>query len=398
MKLVRWTLTVAGFLAALLPSAAAAQQLDWQGSIRPRAEAWEEADGETRMFTGMRTRLSLARALSADARLYIEVQDARFWGEALRTTEASADAFDLHQGYFELGHRGVSPLWLRVGRQEMELGEGRLVGAPQWTHQGQSFDGVRGAWTAGSATVVDFFGIQTRESESAALVSDAAFFGVWSRTGLGDDRALELFVLHDRDEGTLSTARTTAGSRYEARAGVVSYRLQAAYQAGEVTALDVGAYMVAARVGAPVLRGRGEVAVSYELYSGDADPNEGETAAFSDLYGKNHPFLGAADLFRDVPGDTNGRGLQDLAMKLGWTVFGEGRLGLDLHRFLTADDEGLSGGTLADEIDLSFRWPVMGGVDLLAGGSWVFLAEAGETLGLAAGDLLFGFVQMSAAF
>lgn len=395
-RALRGVLVSLAVLAAGSP--AAAQQLTWQGSIRPRAEAWDEDAETSRMFTGMRTRLSVARALSADGRLFIQVQDARLWGGDRGTTDGSADAFDLHQGYVELGHRGASPLWLRVGRQEMELGEGRLVGAPQWTHVGQSFDGVRGAWKAGSKTVVDLFGMQIRESESGELVSDAAFFGAWSETDLGGGRTLELFVLHDRDEEELTTARTTLGTRYAAEAGVVSYRVQTAYQTGEVVGADAGAYMVAARVGAPIFEGRGDVTLWYDLYSGDATPEDGETGAFSDLFGRNHPYFGRADLFRDIPSDTQGRGLQDLALKLGWTVFDEGRLSLELHRFLAMDDEGLSESTLADELDLTFQWPVMGGIDLLAGGSWVTLADAGASLGVASGDLLFGFLQLSAAF
>ena len=111
-RALRGVLVSLAVLAAGSP--AAAQQLTWQGSIRPRAEAWDEDAETSRMFTGMRTRLSVARALSADGRLFIQVQDARLWGGDRGTTDGSADAFDLHQGYAELGHRGASPLWLRV--------------------------------------------------------------------------------------------------------------------------------------------------------------------------------------------------------------------------------------------------------------------------------------------
>jgi hypothetical protein len=376
----------------------AAQQINWGGSVRPRFEARDVDGSDSRFFTGMETRVSLARALGTDARIFIQVQDVRLWGEERSTFDSSADAFDLSQGYLELGHRGVSPLWLRAGRQEMEFAEGRLVGTNPWRLGRRSFDGVRGAWAALDGTVVDFFGMQLRESEATPVTSDAAFFGVWSETSLGGGRSLHLFALHDRDERQASTARTTLGTYYTGSTGIVTYRAEGAYQTGEAAGLDVSAWMLAARVGAPVFQGRGDVHASYDYYSGDAAPATGESGAFSDLFGRNHPFFGEADLFGDVPGATNGRGLQDISVGLGWNVLDEGRLTVALHQFLVADDQGLAGSTLADEVDLRLGWPVMTGIDLLTGGAWVSLAESGEAVGLASGNVLFGYVQLRAAF
>lgn len=390
---------VAGVALGLLVSApVAAQQMNWTASVRPRAETWEVDEADSRMFTSMQTRLGLARSLSSDARIFVQLQDVRLWGEELSTADASADRFDLHQGYLELGHRGSSLLWLRAGRQEMEFAEGRLVGAPAWTQAGQAFDGVRGALTLGDRTVLDLFGMQIRESEAGTLLSDAAFFGAWSETDLGGGRFLQLFLLHDQDEAGATTSRTTLGTYYAATSGIVEYRVEGAWQTGEASGDDVSAHMLGARVGAPVFQGKGNVTLWYDRYSGDATPEAGETGAFSDLFGRNHRFFGYADLFGDIPGDTQGRGLQDVALKLGFTVFDEGRLGIDLHRFLATDDEGLEGATLADEVDLTFSYPVAGGVDLLAGGAWVSLADDGLALGLAPGNVLFGFLQLSASF
>ena len=72
-------------------------------------------------------------------------------------------------------------------------------------------------------------------------------------------------------------------------------------------------------------------------------------------------------------------------------------LGLDLHRMMLTDASGISESKLADEADLTIRWPASTGVDLLIGGSWVngtpftFTANGGDRL-------LFGFAQLRARF
>lgn len=388
----------AALAAMALAAPVAAQQMTWSGSVRPRFEAREVDGGDSPYFTGMETRLGLARALGTDARIFLQVQDVRLWGEERSTLDSSAEAFDLSQGYLELGHRGASPLWLRVGRQEMEFAEGRLVGANPWRLGRRHFDGVRGAWAAFDGTVVDFFGMQTRESESSPAASDAAFFGVWSETSLGAGRSLQLFALHDRDENGAGTSRTTAGAYYLGSAGIVTYRAEGAFQGGEAGGDDVSAWMAAARITAPLFQGRGDASISYDRYSGDASPEPGESGAFSDLFGRNHPFFGLADLFPDPPSNTGGRGLQDIAFRFGWKVLEDGRIGLDLHRFLVTDGEGLDDSTLADEVDLTFTWPAMEGIDVLSGLSWVGLADSGAALGVSSGDIVFGYLQLRAAF
>ena len=73
-----------------------------------------------------------------------QVQDSRVWWKN-QTPYASPyqDTFDLRLAYLELGDIEKRPASLRVGRQEINLGEERLVGSSGWTNTARSFDAAR---------------------------------------------------------------------------------------------------------------------------------------------------------------------------------------------------------------------------------------------------------------
>jgi hypothetical protein len=415
----RFAVLAAAALAAT-SSPSFAQSVDWSGGIRPRFEIRALDDGPTPTFTSMRTRIDLRAEVNPFARVFVQVQDARLWGDETGVRDGSADQLDLHQAYLDVGHRGESPLFLRAGRQEAEWAEGRLVGIPVFSQIGNAYDGVLAAIRLGERGMLDLFGYQLRESQAPIHSSDRALFGAWAAVPLGavEGRAggasrgtsgsLQLFALHDRDNVEAATRRTTLGLYLLGDLGPLSARLEGALQRGDLRGLDLSADMINARVTLPVHDGAGDITLWYDRYSGDADAfatDGAPTGAFDDLFGRNHRFFGFADLFGDVPTATRGRGIQDLALRVGWGVLDGGRLGVDLHRFLVTDDAGLSGATLADELDLSLRlptgwsgWTGWAGFDVLAGVSAVWAGEAGRAVGAVPGDQLYGYLQLDVAF
>ena len=66
-------------------------------------------------------------------------------------TDVQADGFDLHQGYLEARDLFVPCFNVRAGRQEISLGEERLIGAVDWTQNARSLDGavLTYAWDGG---------------------------------------------------------------------------------------------------------------------------------------------------------------------------------------------------------------------------------------------------------
>lgn len=101
-----------------------------------------------------RVRLQLGAKWGPVAAL-VQAQDARSWGFEASTTTNQAN-IDLHQGWLEVGGssdaRKLSGS-LRVGRQEINWGSQRLIGALSWAPPARAFDAIalHGAidrWTA----------------------------------------------------------------------------------------------------------------------------------------------------------------------------------------------------------------------------------------------------------
>lgn len=105
-----------------------------------------------------RARLGLA-AERGPLRAVVELQDARAWGES---SPARLDAREglpttaARLAYFELRGTGPRASYLRVGRQEIVWGDGRLLGASDWSPTGRSLDALRGQWVLGPVDVEGF--------------------------------------------------------------------------------------------------------------------------------------------------------------------------------------------------------------------------------------------------
>jgi hypothetical protein len=122
--------------------------------LRLRGEAERPALADTvDAFTLLRARLGLEASLGKGAKVFLQVQDARTFGEEASTVDASADRLDLHQGWLELTRpTGALELVLRAGRQELTLGNERLIGPVGWSNTGRSdaLEGVTRRRSSGS--------------------------------------------------------------------------------------------------------------------------------------------------------------------------------------------------------------------------------------------------------
>ena len=123
----------------------------------------------------------------------MQLQDVRIWGEETSTLgDFRADNFDLHQGFIQADFGEDGWLGTRVGRQEVNLGGQRLVGAVGWTQQGRSFDGVR-VRTDKSWGTIDFLAFSLAEDQAAATDYDASLFGGYAVIDVAEAQALDLY-------------------------------------------------------------------------------------------------------------------------------------------------------------------------------------------------------------
>ncbi len=111
-----------------------------------------------------RTRLGLAFKPTSWMRFFGEVQDARAMFYKVTPGTSIDNPFDWRQGWAEIGVEEGPGMKLRVGRQDMTLGSGRLIGSGDWSNVTKTFNVARATLTgdgfkmdvfAGSVVAVD---------------------------------------------------------------------------------------------------------------------------------------------------------------------------------------------------------------------------------------------------
>jgi hypothetical protein len=165
------------------------------------------------------------------------------------------DKLDLHQAFVDVtvGATGPSAAVLRVGRQEIALGAGRMYALREGPNVPFSFDGVRVIAHAGPWRLD---GWAARPVDTTPGVFDdgsAASFDVWgvygsrvialSTKGVGLD-VYYMGLVRDAahfDQGTANENRHTFGARVWHR-GVWAYDAEAMFQAGRFGSGDIRAW------------------------------------------------------------------------------------------------------------------------------------------------------------
>lgn len=369
----------------------------FHGQVRPRLENRSPGDGNWDSFTSMRVRAALEARLEQGVRAFVQLQDVRLFGEESNTLgDFRADNFDLHQGFIEMSEVPGLGGMLRAGRQEMSLGEQRLVGAVNWAQQGRSFDGIR--YSASQKSVkVDFFAMKLTEATSAQQTFDSDFFGAWGNIAAGEAGTVDLFGLFTRDAREAGADHSTFGALWRGEAGPVDFRVEGSLQRGSRADEDVSAYMMAFRAGTE-LPGGGTVALWYDHLSGDKNPGDGQAGVFNTLFATNHAFYGFADFFTNIPVHTGGLGLKDAAVKFSFVLWEKTRLNVDLHNFRAAQEGSLSTRSLGNEIDLTLSHPVSPGLTMMTGYSFFQARDGIKELGRATENAHWMYVMLNASF
>ncbi len=100
-----------------------------------------------------RTRLGLGAEHGA-LRAQVTLQDAHAWGALPPTatvpSAATQGEVGAYEAFLEVRTSSARPSFLRVGRQAVTWGEGRLVSAADWSPTGRSLDAIRGRYARGT--------------------------------------------------------------------------------------------------------------------------------------------------------------------------------------------------------------------------------------------------------
>lgn len=281
-----------------------------RGEFRERMEGFDGAgfvDNRQDLYYLSRVRLNAtvtpARLLSLQA----QAQDARVARKTVGPVGAPFKApFDLRMAFADIGN-AKTPVAVRVGRQELVLGEQRLVGHVSWLNAARTFDGVRATFRAPALTV-DAFGTSVVRIMDGAFDRSGngnRFAGAYATTTkLVPQASVEPYLFWRRDVN-LRTERATFGDLEQTTVGVrlagrmpgrLDYGVEMAMQRGSLGADEVEAWaghwqLRESLPGAGAVRLIGE----YNYASGDKDPTDGVRGTFDQLYPTGHDKYGLAD-------------------------------------------------------------------------------------------------------
>jgi hypothetical protein len=312
-------------------------------SHRTRGEAWRAFTNDTEWFTGLRTRvraqysfrqLFFAAAEFQNVGLLWMNEDATGAMALYRNASASADnavGNDLRGVYLE--GRPTPTSFLRVGRQDIKLGQEvlypepnwkylktarlgeRLVGTVGWSHVERAYDGFTGAAEYKGVQLYGFAARPTTgvfDAESAYSSQNNINLGggvlTVKRGTLLPNTELAVFGIDYEDdrpahEGGLAdeVGVGTLGAHwlgvYPLGPGNLDTTLWGAVQFGDYNGLDhrAGAGIVEVGYQLPNVFAKPWLRGGINISSGDTDPGDNDHNTFFNLLPTNHLYYGYAD-------------------------------------------------------------------------------------------------------
>ncbi len=391
--------TLMGLAAALIvPAVPSAKAADMEmgstkvtigGQLRQRLEWWGSEVGTGKgaeLGATYRARLNIKAELSDGVTAVFTPQAVGYWGEngqGLGLGESTN--FTMHEAYMLLSNPfGINNVIVKMGRQEVNLGNQRLVGSVGWSQAGRSLDGILVGYVAGDYGLAGFFYGKLNDvskdtgtgpwldpetsSEPDIDLYVATWQGKFKPFGIGGTYELTDIYVNptssalgaDANVNTLYGRVTPAFGTDFAK---VKLNLEAAKQSGTLSgtfgSANFKGYMFSVGAGADFdqVAWAPSVFVGYDYYSGDSDKT-GDIKAFWSVLPTAHKWLGHADtIWVNTPfyqfnkaglvnvanqyvtanGDQfNIAGVKDLYLKLHTKPTNSVALGLDLHYFKAA--------------------------------------------------------------
>jgi hypothetical protein len=363
-----------------------------------------------------RLRLNITAQPAPWVRVFFQGQDARAVSlGAGRDHDELRNTFDFRQAYLDLG-RTEQGWQLRLGRQELAVGDERLVGADNyWDCFGQAFDAVRLGYSGTRFRADAFAGFLVQPARRRLDPFDAASrisgFTIQFKTrGAG---MFEPYFLWKRGGDTLDLTGNP-GHRHVLTPGLraqgdlrwrLDYNVEMARQWGHVVGDAITAWAGHWELGwKPLGRDFGlRFGAEYNFASGDRDPGDKRHGTFDDLYPAGFGKYGMADpiAWRNIRYPAIGA---EVPVARYWTIYAGYR-----HYWLASVHDGLypggdeylvrnpaAGPDVGGQVLASVgytrlgRWQFFGGYGRLVPGA--FLRESGHETTLQTAYLLSSFV------
>jgi hypothetical protein len=325
------------------------------------------------IFTSQRSRLS-AGFTGYRFKLGLTVQDVRVWGQDVstinRTTTADNNGFMLQEAWAEIMLLDTTvknkSLNLKIGRQELNYDDGRLLGNLNWLQQGRRHDAALIKYESNSWMLhVGAAFNQNKENAAGTIYNPTPLGNYTANTNGGTQyKSLEYLYLGKKlakgnisflfladqfnkfhvdsvagaavktwDEGVYN--RATTGLFFTNQFNKLSVTASAYYQFGSnASGQTISAELLSASFQYAICKSF-SAGAGVDYTTGGLSQSGKTSKAFDPLYGSPHAFWGLMDYFYAANGFGN-KGLQDYYIKTKLKAGPRFQLAADVHKFLSS--------------------------------------------------------------
>ncbi|MEI8202407.1 MAG: alginate export family protein [Bacteroidota bacterium] len=314
----------------------------------------------------------------------ISFQDVRIWGDEKYKTDVASTG--LKEGWVDI--KLCDSLWLKMGRQEFNYDNERLMSSLNWNQVGVSHDGVLfhmkyNTWSLDAGGAFNQVSDATLWGTDYSLYSatnykSLAFF--WLSKKLGNLK-ITATVISDGYQKAYTTnttyMRLTSGLSLIYKTPKFNASVRGYWQGGkDKNGVDINAWFAQADASYTLFK-KLTLQLGYEHWSGQFSNTKKQNNSFNLLYGSAHKFNGSMDYFTSND-DVIGMGLNDLYFNITYGINNKLFLKADYHYFNTDKDFFYKGTTiysfnksLGNEIDLSAVWHIYPYLNLQGGYSFM---------------------------
>lgn len=336
-----------------------------------------------------RTRIFANARFGSNIRAYAEFIDAESNWENFASRGIEVNRADWQNLFVEalLWEDGTRKFSTRIGRQELLMGDQRLVSPLDWANTRRTFEGIDLIWKSGDWKVDGFWTNPVVVSPHAfdSVDQNQEFMGIYSTYSGVKDQPWDVYVLrHLNGAAGASFEYNTLGTRRTGKLRCWQTLSELAYQSGENNdGSDHAAGMVTLGMGRKFCEGGPQPTLwcYYDYASGDSDRGAGH--GFHHHFPLGHKYLGFMDLF-------GRRNLEDFNFTYSWKPAEKLQILIWYHYLTLASGSdtpytvgmaAVNGGNdpastrLGQELDLLATWTFHPRQDLVIGYSHFFAGE-----------------------
>ena len=260
-------------------------------------EDWGARNVGTNIFLLQRYQLHADLHLGDKVRIFGQMRSGLENGRKNGPRPIDEDQLNVQNLFIDLSpYKGPDDqMTLRLGRQELQYGSGRLLDVREGPNLRLYFDGAKVAYASPKWNVDVFVMAAGRVRTGVfdnSISRNSKLWGIYSAHALAKMINVDLYYLGiDRaaagfDEGTAAESRHTIGTRLWANGKELIYNFEIGYQLGKFGAADISAWGGSMDIGYRFadIQGTPTIKLRSDFISGDDVKGDGKQGTFNALY------------------------------------------------------------------------------------------------------------------